>query len=112
TNSGKGLLGRVSSGWTISDITIVQSGNPFVVVSGAPYQAGCTTITVCGDYNADGNNYDWPNVTTYSQGTSRQTYLNGIFSAGQFAVPTPGTEGNELPYRFRGPGYANTDIGL
>ena len=111
-SSGRGFLGRITNGWSISDITILQSGTPFTdnnghmgVYTNASYQAG-------GDYNADGVNYDYPNVTTYSQGTSRHAYLNGIFSAGQFTVPTPGTEGNEAPFRFREPGYANTDISV
>jgi len=104
-SSGKGALGRVTNGWSISDVTILQSGTPFVVYTNASFQAG-------GDYNADGDNYDFPNVASYSQGTSRQAYLNGIFSAGQFTAPTTGTEGNESPYRFRQPGYANTDISL
>ena len=104
-NSGKGLLGRVTNGWSISDVTILQSGTPFVVYTNASFQGG-------GDYNADGNNYDFPNVTNYSQATSRQGYLSGIFSSGQFMPPTLGTEGNEAPYRFREPGYANTDISI
>jgi hypothetical protein len=104
-NSGKGLLGRVSNGWSISDVTILQSGTPFVVYTNASYQGG-------GDYNADGFNYDFPSVTNYSQATSRHGYLSGIFSSGQFTPPTPGTEGNEAPYRFREPGYANTDISI
>jgi hypothetical protein len=105
TSSGNGLLGRITNGWSISDVTILQSGTPFVVYTNASYQAG-------GDYNADGFNYDFPNVVRYSQATSRQGYLTGVFNPGQFTAPTPGTEGNESPYRFRQPGYANTDISL
>jgi hypothetical protein len=111
-NAGKGLLGRLTSGWSVSDITILQSGTPFVVSTNLPFSFTCTTVNACGDFNADGDNYDFPNVTNYTQGTSRQAYLNGIFTAGQFTVPTLGAEGNEQSYRFRGPGYANTDISL
>jgi hypothetical protein len=111
-NAGKDLLGRVTTGWNVSAITILQSGTPFVVSTNLPFSPTCTTINACGDFNADGDNYDFPNVTNYTQGTGRQAYLNGIFSAGQFTVPTLGTEGNEQPYRFRGPGYANTDISV
>jgi hypothetical protein len=103
--SGSGLISRVTSGWSISDVTILQSGTPFVVYTNASYQAG-------GDYNADGVNYDFPNVATYAQATSRQAYLNGAFGSNQFAAPTPGTEGNESAYRFREPGYADTDLSL
>jgi len=102
-NSGKGLAGRVTSGWTISDITILQSGTPFVVYTNASYQGG-------GDYNADGVNYDFPDVSSYSQKTGRAQYLNGVFSSAQFSAPMPGTEGNERPYAFREPGYADSDI--
>lgn len=111
-HSGTGLLGRITDGWSISNVTILQSGTPLAdnnghigVYTNASYQAG-------GDYNADGVNYDYPNVGSYHQGTSRSAYLQGIFTSGQFTAPTPGTEGNEAPYRFRGPGYANTDISL
>ena len=36
----------------------------------------------------------------------------GVFAPGQFTAPTSGTEGNEAAYRFRQPGYANTDISV
>jgi len=83
----------------------LQSGTPFVVFTDASYQAG-------GDYNADGVNYDFPDVTSYSQKTGRSQYLKGIFNAAQFSTPAPGTEGNQRPYAFRGPGYVNSDISL
>jgi len=111
-NGGKGLLGRVTNGWNVSDITILQSGTPFVVSTNLPFSPTCPNIKACGDFNADGDNYDFPDVTNYRQGTSRQAYLNGIFSAGQFTVPALGVEGNEQAYRFRGPGYADTDISV
>lgn len=104
-NSGTGLLGRITDGWSISDVTILQSGTPFVVYTNASYQQG-------GDYNADGFNYDFPDVTTYHQGIGRSSYLQGVFAPGQFTAPTAGTEGNEAAYRFREPGYANTDISI
>ena len=65
-----------------------------------------------GDYNADAFNYDFPNVASYSQLTSRSGFLNGVFPANNFSQPTMGTEGNEKPYRFRGPSYFNSDISV
>jgi hypothetical protein len=65
-----------------------------------------------GDYNADGDNYDFPNVTSYSQGTSRSSFLNGVFPASNFTQPTIGTEGNERAYAFRGPNYFDFDMSL
>jgi hypothetical protein len=102
---GTGLLGRITDGWSISGVTILQSGTPFVVYTNASYQQG-------GDYNADGFNYDFPDVASYDQGTGRSRYLQGVFVPGQFTAPSAGAEGNEAPYRFREPGYANTDISL
>lgn len=67
-----------------------------------------------GDYNADGYNYDFPNVpsTGYSQPNSRQAFLSGLFPASSFGIPTLGTEGNEARNRFTGPGFAEWDAGI
>jgi hypothetical protein len=62
-----------------------------------------------GDYNADGDNFDYPNVGSYSQGSSRQAFLARIFSAGQFAQPGAGTEDSEKQNPFREPNFAETD---
>ena len=104
-NSGRGLAGRLTSGWNISDVTILQSGTPFVVFTDASFQGG-------GDYNADGINYDFPSVSSYTQHTGVQNYLAGTISQIQFSAPTPGTEGNEKPYGFRNPGYNSTDLSV
>jgi hypothetical protein len=74
-----------------------------------------------GDFNADGDSgstvasinlggMDYPDVTNYSQGTSKSSFLTGAFSAGQFTVPAFGTEGNEKAFQFRGPNFAETDV--
>jgi hypothetical protein len=69
-----------------------------------------------GDYNADGSTQnaglglDYPDVSSYHQGTSKSAFLNGIFSPGQFAAPTFGSEGNERSNRFRGPNFAETNV--
>jgi len=122
------LLGRITDGWSISNVTILQSGTPFVVYTNAPFipicsggaapvNGGCRSGSTIigdagGDYNADGFNYDFPDVASYHQGTSRAAYLHGVFAPGQFTVPALSTEGNEAAYGFREPGYANTDISL
>jgi Carboxypeptidase regulatory-like domain len=119
TTSAGGFLDRLTNGWVISDITLLQSGTPFTVYSGASFQPifdsngnviGITPQS--GDYNADGFNYDYPDAASYAQGNSRSAYLNGVFSSGQFAQPALGQEGNEGPNRFRGPGYADSDVSL
>jgi hypothetical protein len=69
-----------------------------------------------GDYNADGYNYDFPNLpsTGYHSGQSRQDYLNGVFAGGASIFPQPaiGTEGNEQRGRYWGPGFAGADMAL
>jgi hypothetical protein len=102
-NSGQGFVGRATGGWGLSGTTIYQSGYPFTVFNGASFSAG-------GDYNADGDNLDFPNVGSYSQSTSRNAFLTGIFSEGQFSAPTPGTDGNEKSNRFRNPSFVQSDL--
>ncbi|HMD20576.1 MAG TPA: TonB-dependent receptor, partial [Alloacidobacterium sp.] len=133
---------HVLGGWTLAGTTILQSGYPFTVTTGAPLAISTTAADGApltsqnyaaemaagnlrfapgsGDFNADGNNNDYPNVTGYSQKNSRKDYQvgNGIFPTcpggilpcGQFTLPVPGQEGNQTPYQFRNPGYADTDL--
>jgi len=96
---------RLTGGWGLGATSIYQSGNPFTVFNGASFTGG-------GDYNADGDNLDYPNVSNYRQGTSRNDFLTGIFSAGQFTVPARGTNGNERVNQFRGPSFVQTDMTL
>ena len=63
-----------------------------------------------GDYNADGDNYDYPNVTSYAMASGRQADLTGVFTKANFPQPAFGTEGNEKWGQFRNPGYADNDI--
>ena len=118
-NSGHGFLGHVLSGWSISGTAILQSGNPFTVYTNAPFQPifGPTGRIVglqpgSGDYNADGFNLDYPNVADYAMQTSRQAYLNGVFSPSQFTQPALGQEGDEKISRFRNPGFNEWDAAL
>jgi hypothetical protein len=116
---GNAFARAVTNGWVFSGITIYQSGTPFVVYTNASFQptldaGGAVTGLAAGsgDFNADGFNYDFPNVASYSQPTSRSAFLNGLFPASNFPSPTLGTEGNEKPYAFRGPSYYNWDMSL
>ena len=101
-NGGEGFLGHATEGWGLSGTSIYQTGYPFTVFTGASFSAG-------GDYNADGDDYDFPNVTSYQQATSRGAYLSGAFTAGQFTTPASGTEGNEKTGQFRNPAFVQTD---
>jgi hypothetical protein len=129
-NGGQGLVGHVTGGWGISGTSLFQSGYPFTVINQHPFAPVCANTSsgapTCpsvsnpivglapnsGDYNADGDNYDYPNVSGYSQGNSRQAYLSGIFQPGQVTQPTLGTEGNEQQNRFREPNFAETDAAI
>jgi hypothetical protein len=118
-NSGHGFLGRLTSGWSLSGTSLLQSGYPFMVFTNAPFipttgPGGVFTgyAAGSGDYNADGDNDDFPDVSSYSQKMTRQAFLNGVFTPGQFAQPAFGTQGNEDAYRFRSPRFAETDAAL
>ena len=102
-NGGHGAVGVLTGGWGLSGTAIYQTGYPFTVLTTAPFSAG-------GDYNADGDNLDFPDVTSYHQGTSRSAFLNGVFTSGQFTPPTPGTNGNEKTQQFRQPSFAEADV--
>ncbi len=116
----EGLVGRAASGWQLSGTTIVQSGSPFTVSTNAafaPLKDANGNFTGyapgSGDYNADGDNFDFPDVATYKYSTSRKSYLNGLFPAGTFNAPgTFGAEGNETYNSFRQPGFAQWDAAL
>jgi hypothetical protein len=117
-NGGQGFVGHASSGWGLSGTSIYQTGYPFTVFTGAAYNganyvAGADAhVTQTGDYLANGDNFSYPNVGSYQQGTSRSAYTTGVFSAAQFTVPTAGTNGNERPGAFRNPAFIQTDMTL
>ena len=103
----KGPVSAVLGGWRLLAIAIVQTGEPFTVITSQPYPKG--------DYNRDGYNLDRPNAPSYGNSvnvTSRQQWFNGIFLASDFPTPTPGLEGNLGVNTFREPGLANVDMNL
>jgi hypothetical protein len=66
-----------------------------------------------GDYNADGTNYDTPDVPSFGRhlsGRSKDQFLNGIFSASDFPVPAPGVEGNLGRNTYDRPNYEIVDF--
>jgi hypothetical protein len=115
------VLNIFIAGWEVSGTAIAQSGLPFTVYTNAPFQPELNAagqviglLPGSGDYNADGYNYDFPNVNrSYSITSSRSAFLNGtVFGPTDFSVPPLGQEGNELPNRFRGPGFFDVDAAL
>ncbi len=116
---GHGILGHITGGWSISGTTIVQSGYPFNIYTNAAFAPISNSAGQfvgyapgSGDYNADGDNYDFPDVNSYKQSTSRQAFLNGLFPASDFPAPAFGTNGNEKYNLFRNPMYFETDASL
>jgi hypothetical protein len=105
-HTGSHLIDSVVGGWTFSALGLAQSGSPFTVV--------CTSAYPTCDYNADGYNYDYPNVASGVQtsGFSRSQYENNIFATGVFSKPAAGTEGNEGRNTFRNPGYFSIDASV
>jgi hypothetical protein len=131
-NKGEGVLGRATGGWGLSGTVIGQSGYPFTVNSTNSFNpkgytsgvcgAGLSAFKApCGDYNADGDNSDYPDVASYSQLKGRKNFLplnrggtGGIFpnAITQFLQPTVGTEGNENENLFRSPGFFETNASV
>ena len=118
-NGAHGFLGHAGSGWTISGTAAIQSGYPINVSTNAPFEPitnGSGQYVGyepgSGDYNADGDNFDFPDVSGYSQGSSRHAFLHGIFASGQFPQPAFGQEGNEKYDRFVGPNFDEWDSAL
>jgi len=126
-NDGKGAVGYLTGGWGLSGTLIYQSGYPLTASNFNSYIPVCQNTSpgapACpslanpavgyapgsGDYNADGNNLDYPDALTYSQSSDNNAWLKGAISKTNFAVPAFGQGGNEKPMQFRGPTYYSTN---
>ena len=118
-NDGRGFVGKVATGWQLSGTTIWQAGNPFTVSTNAAFlplkNASGQFIGYApgsGDFNADGDTLDYPDVASYSYKTGRQNYLHGVFTSTNFVQPAFGNEGNERYGAFRAPGFQQWDTAL
>jgi hypothetical protein len=128
-NGGSGLLGRITGGWGISGTSIFQSGYPLTASNFNGYQPLCQNTApgapACpslanpavgyaagsGDYNANGDNLDFPDASSYRQKTDNKSWLTGAIPKTNFAVPTfGGGGGNEKSNGFRGPNFYETSI--
>jgi hypothetical protein len=123
------LMRNLLGGWQFSGIWILQSGLPFSVYTSAgfkpicsgeatPVNGGCPTGSTIigdagGDYNADGANYDVPNVPSFGahlSGQSKQKFLTGLFAASAFPAPALGVEGNLGRNTYDNEGFNNVDF--
>jgi hypothetical protein len=103
----RSVLSRILKGWQLSGTTILQKGMPINIVNTAAFPKG--------NFNADGSTLSRPNAPDASVprgGWSRSDYLAGLFPTSAFPVPVPGTDGTLGRNVFRGPGFAETDLGL
>jgi hypothetical protein len=114
------LMNKVFGGWELTNVTILQSGQPFSVICTRPFKAVLNAAgnvignTGC-DYNADGVNIDQPNTPSFGNsktGLSRSDYINGVFTAADFPAPPLGQQGNLGRNTYHGPGFANTDFSV
>ena len=130
------VLRNILGGWQFGGVWILQTGLPFTVVNTAafspicsgnapPVNGGCPAGNTIvgnngGDYNADGNNMDIPNVPSFGRhlsGKNKRDFLNGVFgspaggaAAAQFPAPSLGTEGNLGRNTYDNPGYNNLNF--
>jgi len=124
-NNGAGVIGYVTGGWGISGTSIFQSGYPLTASTNASYQPVCANgPTNCpspgnpatgyapgsGDFNADGNNFDFPDAGSYSQSTNNNAWLSGAIPKSNFGIPAFGSGGNEKSNGFRGPNFIETNL--
>jgi len=101
-----GVLSKAIGGWNLSTVVMLQSGQPFTVYTSAPYGSG-------GDFNADGNYYDPPNIPSFGNhiSSSRSDYITGLFKRADFPLPTTsGVQGNLGRNTFEGPGLAQVNM--
>ena len=123
------LMRNLLGGWQFSGIWILQSGLPFSVYTSAgfkpicsggatPVNGGCPTGSTIigdagGDFNADGSNYDVPNVPSFGAHLSnpgKQKFLSGLFPASAFPLPALGMEGNLGRNTYDNEGFNNVDF--
>jgi hypothetical protein len=109
----------VLGNWQFGGVWIMQTGLPFSVYTSAAFNPVYDTATgaviknIGGDYNADGSDYDVPNVPTFGQhvpGQDRRAFLHGLFPASAFPTPALGQEGNLGRNTYDGPGYNNVNF--
>ena len=105
-------------GWKLGGVWVMHSGLPFTVYTSAAFSpvfnsSGQVVGNKGGDYNADGYNYDVPDVPSFGSsisGKSPHQYLKGIFSASAFPTPPLGKEGDLGRNTYNQPGFNNVDL--
>jgi hypothetical protein len=116
-----GVARAILGGWQATGVLIAQSGTPFTVFCqgrafAAIRDAAGNIVGNSGcDYNADGLQFDRPDIPSFGSSRSglRNTdFLSGIFQASDFPTPAPGMAGTLGRNTFRGPRYFNVDFAI
>jgi hypothetical protein len=95
------LLDEVVGGWQVATTIIVQSGQPFTAVMGNGNNS----------YSLAGSNFSWfPNVIGNPKLQNRGP--NQWFNEAAFAVPAPGTFGDERRNQLTGPAFERVNLSL
>jgi hypothetical protein len=118
-------LKNILGGWQVGGVWLLQTGLPFTVHTSQAFdpvfdEGGNVIGNTGGDFNADGTNYDTPNVPSFGRhlsGKHKKDYLSGIFgaqpdAAAKFPAPALGVEGNLGRNTYDEPGYNNVDLNL
>jgi hypothetical protein len=103
TNS---FMREALSGWGVSGITALQSGNPITLTQGSDRSAYCDQFGKfgCGD-NPETTSFHIPKLNPRSSGSP-------YFSTGSFSNEPLGTFGNTPRGFFSGPGFNYTNLSL
>lgn len=98
------IIGTALGGWQISSVVNLLSGGYFNPVSNAPYGAG-------GDFNADGQTGDRPDLPTTKvpKSYSKADWMKGAMNPSIFPLPTTVRDGTLPANYFNRPGYARVD---
>jgi len=95
------VLDEVLGGWQLASTIIVQSGQPFTAVMASGTNS----------YSLGGTNFEWfPNVIGNPKLQSRGP--NHWFNEAAFAVPSPGTFGDERRNQLTGPAFSRVNLSL
>jgi hypothetical protein len=119
---GNAIARHLLGGWEIGTTAILQSGTPVNVAnfnSFNPIRDDNGQVIGfrpnSGDYNADGNNFDYPNWPgNLPNKYDRERFLGEnagrpAYNAADFTAPAPGTQGNLPRNYFRQQGVVNVD---
>jgi len=126
---GNAVMRNVLGGWQFSGVWLAQTGLPFWVYTTAGFSPVCSGGVAAvnggcpagstivgnsgGDYNADGSNYDVPNVPAFGShvsGKKKNDFINGLFPASAFPTPALGTEGDLGRNTYDNEGYNNVNF--